>query len=226
MDELTFTNAPNLLTLMRICFVPVVVGLLFLKQPAWDVAAAVCFGIASITDYFDGYLARTRQQVTVYGKLMDPLADKFLVVCSLIMLQYLGRINPVVVMLLISRELAITGLRALASAEGVVIAASDGAKWKTATQMVAIPLIMADAGGGFLGLPLNPIGQALLYLSLAISLWSAKDYVVGFFIGLKESRKLKLKERQTARQARLDARAARMAIKAAKAKAARELQQE
>lgn len=211
-DELSFNNAPNLLTLLRIALVPVVVGLLFLQQPGWDFAAALLFGIASATDYLDGYLARSRQQVTVYGKLMDPLADKFLVVSCVIMLQHLGRIHPVVVMLLICRELAITGLRALASAEGVVIAASDGAKWKTATQMIAIPLIMAK---DFLpGLPLYPVGLALLYFSLALSLWSAKDYVVGFFKGLKESRKLRSKERMLAREARKQQRAARLEAKA------------
>ncbi|MCM2322422.1 MAG: CDP-diacylglycerol--glycerol-3-phosphate 3-phosphatidyltransferase [Oligoflexia bacterium] len=211
-DELTFTNAPNILTLIRITFVPLVVGLLFIGEPNWDAIAAVAFGIASITDFFDGYLARRHQQVTIYGKLMDPLADKFLVVSSVIMLQHLGRIHPVVVMLLVCRELGITGLRALASAEGVVIAASEGAKWKTATQMIAIPFIMA--GDAWLGLPLYPIGIGLLYLSLALSLWSAKDYVVGFFKGLQLARKERNLQRRHAREARRLARAARLAAKA------------
>lgn len=210
-NELTFTNAPNLLTLLRIAFVPVVVAMLFMRTPFWDVIAALTFGVASITDYLDGYLARRHQQVTIYGKLMDPLADKFLVVSSVIMLQYLGRIHPVIVMLLICRELAITGLRALASAEGVVIAASEGAKWKTATQMVAIPFLMArDA---WLGLPLYPIGMSLLLLSLALSLWSAKDYVVGFFKGLHEARKRRMTEKRQAREARRAARLARRSRK-------------
>ncbi len=192
-------------------FVPLVVALLFLRHPKTDLAAGIVFSIAAITDYFDGYLARTRKVVTVYGKLLDPLADKFLVAASLIGLQALGRIHPVVVMLLICREIAITGLRALASAEGVIIAASASAKWKTATQMVAIPFIMVKQG--LFGIPLYPIGMALLYISLAISLWSAKDYIVDFFRAVKENRKHKAEVRKLARQARIAARAARFAAK-------------
>lgn len=215
-DELTFTTAPNMLTLMRILFVPVVVGLMFLRQPRWDIAAMIAFAVASVTDYFDGYLARARKQVTVYGKLMDPLADKFLVVSALIMLEHIGRIHPVIVILAICRELAITGLRAVASAEGVVIPASGGGKWKTATQMIAIPLIMLDAGNGdaILGLPLGSVGLVLLYVSLALSLWSAKDYVVDFFRAFREAQKQKNRERRLLREARRQSRAARFAAKA------------
>ena len=211
-DDLTFNTTPNQLTLLRMAFVPIVIGLLFLKQPKWDLVAGILFAIASITDYLDGYLARIHKLETVYGKLLDPLADKFLVVSSLIMLQDLGRIHPVVVMLLICREMAITGLRALASAEGVIIAASRSAKWKTGTQMVAIPLIMIRSAG--FGLPLYPIGMTLLYISLAISLWSAQDYIVDFFRAVREQRKQKMTERRNARKARLAARAARLAAKA------------
>ena len=141
--ELEFATTPNLLTLVRMVCVPIVVGLLFVGTPHYDLAAALVFGVASITDYFDGYIARMQKSVTVYGKLMDPLADKFLVVSCLIMLQYLDRLHPIPVILLICRELAITGLRALASAEGVILSASQSAKWKTATQMLALPLMMA-----------------------------------------------------------------------------------
>ncbi len=214
-DELTFTTAPNLLTLSRVLFVPVVVVFLFLRDPKWDVAAGLTFAVASITDYFDGYLARIQKQETVYGKLMDPLADKFLVVSSLIMLQEVGRIHPVVVILLLCREMAITSLRALASAEGVVMGASTSAKWKTATQMVAIPLIMAQS---LFGIPVYTLGLVLLYVSLGISLWSAKDYVVEFFRAFKEARKQKLREKKIARQARVAARAARLEKKAVHSK--------
>jgi CDP-diacylglycerol--glycerol-3-phosphate 3-phosphatidyltransferase len=201
-DDMQFNTTPNQLTLARMAFVPVVVGMLFMRDPGWDLVAALTFGAAAITDYFDGYLARTRKLETVYGKLMDPLADKFLVVSSVVMLQELGRIHPVVVMLLICREMAITGLRALASAEGVIIPASRGAKWKTATQMVAIPFLMVKQG--LFGIPLYELGMGLLYVSLAISLWSAKDYVVDFFRAVKE-------KRRRAKEARLAARAAKRA---------------
>ena len=203
-DELTFNTTPNILTMIRIAFVPVVVGLLFVRTPATDIFAAAAFAIASITDYFDGYIARSRQIVTVYGKLLDPLADKFLIVSSLIALQDLGRIHSVVVMLLVSRELAITGLRALASAEGVIISASDSAKWKTATQMVAIPFLMC--GSNLFHLPLFPVGNALLYLSLAISLWSAKSYIVGFFHGMQEKRRMRIEKRKAIKESRAAAR--------------------
>jgi CDP-diacylglycerol--glycerol-3-phosphate 3-phosphatidyltransferase len=209
---MTFNTTPNQLTLLRMAFVPVVVALLFVRDPRYDVAAALCFAAASITDYFDGYLARKRQIETVYGKLLDPLADKFLVVGALVMLQHLGRIHPVVVMLLICRELAITGLRALASAEGVIIAASGSAKWKTATQMVAIPLLMVKPG--ILGIPMYDIGIVLLYISLAISLWSAKDYIVDFFRAAKDKRRRKAEDRRNARLARQAARTVRLAAKA------------
>lgn len=215
-NDLTFNTTPNILTLTRIVLVPVVVGLLFVGEPKWDLAAALIFAAASITDYLDGYIARTQKIETVYGKLMDPLADKFLVVSALIMLQKLDRIHAVVVIILICREMAITGLRALASAEGVVIGASSSAKWKTATQMVAIPFIMAQSA--LFGLPLYPIGMVLLYISLGISLWSAKDYVVDFFHGLRESRRLKLNEKRQAKAARRASRSARMAARVARAR--------
>jgi CDP-diacylglycerol--glycerol-3-phosphate 3-phosphatidyltransferase len=211
-DDMTFNTTPNQLTMLRIVFVPIVIGFLYLRTPTWDVVAALCFSVAGATDWFDGYIARTQKVVTVYGKLLDPLADKFLTVCCLVMLQDLGRVPAIVVMILICRELAITGLRALASAEGVIIAASQSAKWKTATQMVAIGFLMVKPG--IFGIPMYQLGLGLLYISLGISLWSAKDYIVDFFRALKEQRKTKVHERRIARQARLLARAERMAAKA------------
>jgi len=212
-DELTFSTTPNWLTMIRIGFVPLVVVLLFARTPSWDLVAALAFGLASATDYFDGYIARKQKTVTVYGKLLDPLADKFLVVSALIMLQELDRIHPVVVILLICREIAITGLRALASAEGLIISASGSAKWKTATQMVAIPFIMVNSD--IVGIRLYPVGMLLLYVSLGISLWSAKDYIVDFFKAVREKRRIRLETRRMLREekkrARKAAREARMA---------------
>ena len=213
-NDLNFYTTPNLLTLIRVIFVPIVIVMLYAKTDRWDLIAAITFGVASITDYFDGYLARIQKQESVYGKLMDPLADKFLVVSSLIMLQELGRIHPIVVMLLICREMAITGLRALASAEGVIIGASSSAKWKTATQMFAIPFLMVTKPLG--GIPFFQIGKILLYISLGISLWSAKDYVVAFFHGIQEARSKRSLERKLAREARLATRAKRFALRTKK----------
>lgn len=168
-----------MLTLFRILCCPVVVWLLYQRTDMYDTIAGVVFGVASITDFFDGYIARTRKQETVYGKLMDPLADKFLVVTALILLQELGRIHPVIVIVLICREMAITGLRAIASAEGVVIPASASAKWKTTTQMFALPFLMVPTR--LWGLPFLEMGMILLWISIGISLVSALHYVTDFF---------------------------------------------
>ncbi len=199
-DELKFGTTPNILTMIRIGFVPIVIGLMMKREHSWDIAAALVFGVASITDYFDGYLARTQKVVTIYGKLLDPLADKFLVVSSLVMLQELGRIHPIVVMLLICREIAITGLRALASAEGMIISASDGGKYKTVAQMFAIGFMISKPG--VFGIPLYDIGLVLLYISLGLSLWSAKDYAVAFFVRVKEVRKERAERRKALRLAK------------------------
>lgn len=195
-DELKFDTLPNRLTALRIAFVPVVVVLLYMRTYTTDVIAGFTFAAAAITDYFDGKIARETKSITIYGKLMDPLADKFLVICSLIMLQWLERVHPFFVMILICRELMITSLRALASAEGVIIDASTGGKWKTLTQMFAIPFMMAKPG--LLGIPLFAIGEVLLYISLGMSLWSALQYVLGFFASLTA----RAKERRRARKAR------------------------
>lgn len=193
-DPLIFDNAPNRLTLLRMIAVPAVVYFLSWKTLNGDIIACVMFSLAAITDWLDGYVARAYKSVTIYGKLMDPLADKFLVVSTLIMLQHLGRIHPYMVMVLICREMGITSLRALASAEGVIIAAGSGGKWKAALQMVAIPfLIIKITLFGFLDCDL--IGTVLIYISLALSLSSALTYVVDFFKGLKE--KLKAKQQKS-----------------------------
>jgi len=194
-------NLPNLLTTLRVLMIPVVIFCMQKGQDSWDWAAAWIFGAASITDYFDGYLARKYKLETIYGKLLDPLADKFLVVCSCVLLQSLGRMNPYIVMILLCRELGITGLRAVASAEGIVIAASSGGKWKTTTQMVAIAFLITPASGK---LPLNQIGLALLYLSLGLSLLSALQYVIEFFRSLAEKTRARLAAvaKKKARQAK------------------------
>lgn len=200
--QLEFHNTPNYLTLLRIIFVPGVIACLSIGGIWWDFAAGVIFGLAGFTDYLDGYYARKLNLETVYGKLMDPLADKFLVICTLIMLQHLDRIHPLVVMILVCRELTITGLRALASAEGVIVAASQGGKWKTATQMAAIPcLILKDFSTEYLhGFPLFEIGVWLTYISIGLSLWSAKDYMVEFFKGLKITHALRLERNREKRR--------------------------
>ena len=189
-DVLTFDTPPNRLTLLRMAAVPAVVYFLSWRTFQGDVTSCVIFSLAAITDWFDGYLARAYKAVTIFGKLMDPLADKFLVVATLIMLQSLGRIHPYLVMVLICREMGITSLRALASAEGVIISAGTGGKWKAALQMVAIPFLLVDIS--LFGLVASQlVGTVLMYASVALSLTSASTYVIDFFRGLREKRKNK-----------------------------------
>jgi CDP-diacylglycerol---glycerol-3-phosphate 3-phosphatidyltransferase len=187
-DQLTFDTAPNRLTLLRMIAVPGVVYFLSRRT-----ATSVIFVIAAITDWFDGYLARATKAITIYGKLMDPLADKFLVVATLIMLQNLGRIDPYVVIVLICREMGITSLRALASAEGVIIAAGSGGKWKAALQMIGIPFLLVDIRF-FDKVDSKLIGIVLIYISIFLSLTSALTYAMDFFRGLRE--KLKAKQQK------------------------------
>jgi CDP-diacylglycerol--glycerol-3-phosphate 3-phosphatidyltransferase len=197
-NDLEFATLPNILTSLRVVMIPAIIWLLMQKTNTLDIVAGFTFAAAGVTDYFDGYFARKYKTESVFGKLMDPLADKFLVVSSLCMLQELGRIPAILVILLICREMAITGLRALASSEGLIIGASQSAKWKTATQMTAIPWLMASQG--LWGIPLFQMGQVLIYVSLAISLWSAKDYIVDFFVAIREKRKKKREAKRAARQ--------------------------
>lgn len=187
-DSLTFDTPPNRLTLLRMASVPAVIYFLTWGTFNGDIIACVLFSLAAITDWFDGYLARAYQSVTIFGKLMDPLADKFLVVSTLIMLQHLERIHPFLVMVLICREMGITSLRALASAEGVIIAAGAGGKWKAALQMVAIPFLIVDVR--ILGvIPADQVGTWLMYISVFLSLTSASTYAIEFFRGLREKLK-------------------------------------
>lgn len=193
-DALTFDTPPNRLTILRMLAVPAVIYFLTWRTLTGDIAACVVFVIAAITDWFDGYLARTYQAVTIFGKLMDPLADKFLVITTLVMLQHLGRIHPFLVMILICREMGITSLRALASAEGVIIAAGQGGKWKAALQMIAIPFLIVHVKIFDL-VPADWVGTVLIYVSVALSLTSASTYAVDFFRGLKE--KLRAKQQKS-----------------------------
>ncbi len=181
--DLKIDTLPNRLSALRIVCVPFVVFFLRDSNPWNGFFAALIFGIAGITDYFDGYYARIQKAGTVIGQLLDPLADKFLVVGSLIMLMYLGRINEYIVIVLICREMAITGLRSIAASQGIVIPASRLAKWKTATQMTAIPMLMLHET--YLWIPFQMLGTIFVWASLVISIWSAKDYIVEFFIAIK-----------------------------------------
>jgi CDP-diacylglycerol--glycerol-3-phosphate 3-phosphatidyltransferase len=165
-------NMPNLLTVLRIMLVPVLVVALLGNTPAGDVLAAIVFALASLTDFVDGYLARARDSITNFGKLMDPLADKLLVVAALVSLVSLHRLAAWVAMVIITRELAVTVLRMGANQAGVVMAASMFGKVKTCLQIVTILAVITVHG--------NPLWvSALLYLTVAVTVLSGLDYFFG-----------------------------------------------
>jgi CDP-diacylglycerol--glycerol-3-phosphate 3-phosphatidyltransferase len=165
-------NLPNVLTVLRIMLVPVVVVALLGNTHDGDVLAAVVFALASLTDFIDGYLARARDSITTFGKLMDPLADKLLIVAALISLVSLHRLAAWVAMVIITRELAVTVLRLGATQAGVVIAASMFGKVKTCLQIAAILAVIAVHG--------HPAWvSALLYLAVLVTVLSGLDYFFG-----------------------------------------------
>src|SRR6478736_4608400 len=136
-------NLPNVLTLLRILAVPVIVVALLGETPNGDALAAGVFALAAMTDGLDGYIARRRQDVTTFGKLMDPLADKLLIVAALVSLVSLDRLAAWIAMVIIARELAVTVLRAIAVEQGIVIAASWLGKVKTVLQIAAVIALIA-----------------------------------------------------------------------------------
>ena len=165
-------NVPNVLTLARILAVPVLVVALLDETPDGDVIAAAVFALAAVTDGLDGYIARRRKQITTFGKLMDPLADKLLVIAALISLVSLDRLDAWIAMVIIARELAVTGLRGVAAEQGVVIAASWLGKAKTSLQIAAIICLIAFD-------PAPTWAEVLLYVAVAFTVVSGVDYFLG-----------------------------------------------
>ncbi len=178
-------NLANKITLIRILMTPLIIVLLYFEGPVMCMLAALAFIIACFTDWVDGYVARRENMVTSLGKFLDPLADKVLICSVLIMLSGLGWIPIWLSIVMICRELVVTGLRAIASDEGIVLAADKFGKAKTVLQGVAlVPLLLHYP---FFGMDLQPIGLILLYLSLVVAIFSGVNYVWGFF---KESAKM------------------------------------
>ncbi|MBA2406250.1 MAG: CDP-diacylglycerol--glycerol-3-phosphate 3-phosphatidyltransferase [Bdellovibrionales bacterium] len=195
-NDLEIDNLPNRITFFRMLMIPVVVLTLYFSEetPAFLLdyqrwlghLACWIFVVASITDFLDGYIARKRNIVTVFGSFLDPIADKFLVVSSLIMLLAVDRVHPIVVIILVVREMYMTSLRLLALTEGVDVPVSSMGKWKTGTQMVAIPMLMIY--DEFLWMDLILIGTILIYISAVLSLWSALIYSLNMIKKLQEKR--------------------------------------
>ena len=167
-------NLPNRLTITRIALVPVVVILLQFPDPVWQALALAAFIAASFTDWLDGYLARKHQTVTNFGKFLDPVADKLLVLSTMIALAGLGRFPAWVCIVVLFREIAVDGLRLVAVEQGRVIAAGKLGKIKTTLQMLAIVAVMLGNWpfGAF------PMDQVLMYAAVAMTLWSGVDYFI------------------------------------------------
>ena len=182
-------NIPNFLTVLRILLVPVLIVALLDETPNGDLFAAIVFAAASLTDAVDGYLARSRQSITTFGKLIDPIADKLLIVGALLALVSLDRLEAWVAMVIIAREFAVTALRMAATQQGVVISASGLGKLKTISQVVMVLALIAVNG--------HPVWlDVLVYLTVAITVLSGADY----FFGLRRHMETARSEREHARK--------------------------
>lgn len=172
-------NLPNRLTLSRIFMIPLFVLALHGADFGWysiEVARLIAvsiFALASLTDWLDGYLARKMNLITNFGKFMDPLADKILVMAAMVYLLWLGDISPWILVVVEGREFAVAGLRMLASQKGIIIAAGFWGKLKTVTQMAMILVVLP----GFDHVAVFWTGQVLIYACVALTLISAIDYI-------------------------------------------------
>ncbi|MDB4972452.1 MAG: CDP-diacylglycerol--glycerol-3-phosphate 3-phosphatidyltransferase [Myxococcaceae bacterium] len=191
-------NLPNILTMFRIVMIPVVMAMLQEGTPAMNFWAGWAYTFATVTDALDGYLARKRGLVSVLGKFLDPLADKLLVMATLVLMVGMGRVPAWVVVVILARELSISMLRMIASSEGVVIAAGEGGKAKTALQMVAVLFLMLhhryriDFWFVESEVDFNVAGLWLLYLSVFFAITSAGEYVK-LFVEAVEAKNARLR---------------------------------
>lgn len=176
-------NLANTLTLARIFAVPVIVVLLHLegtfKTPLLAFLACALFALASLTDMADGYIARRQNLITNLGKFLDPLADKLLISSCLIMLAELGWVPAWIVVVIVCRELAVTGMRGVAADMGVVIAADRFGKLKTIAQSLAVGPLLAHYP--IMGFDPAPVGMGILYLALALTVFSGGNYLYNFY---------------------------------------------
>jgi len=175
-------NLPIALTLFRIVLVPLIIVFVISSDRLWVLIAAVIFVAASLTDWLDGRMARRRNQVTQFGTLLDPVADKLLVAAALVALVQVEMIGAWVAMVIIGRELAVTGLRGVALSMGVVVPASKLGKLKTVSQYVAITILILERGVPPEYVPVHLISVGALWGALALTVVSGADYFYRFFL--------------------------------------------
>ncbi|MEJ2182788.1 MAG: CDP-diacylglycerol--glycerol-3-phosphate 3-phosphatidyltransferase [Nitrospirota bacterium] len=168
-------NLPTALTLSRIVLIP----LFIYVTPGNNVLGAAVFGVASLTDFLDGYLARRSGDITTFGIIVDPIADKFLVIAALILLVDMGRLSVLVAVIIIVREFLVTGLRGVALAKDMVIKAEMGGKLKTNAQIVAILCLILDRT--VLGVDLYDVGVVAIWAAVVLAVVSGVQYMVNFW---------------------------------------------
>ena len=174
-----FWTLANYLTLFRIAAIPLVAVFLLFYPGKWpSLAAALIFFLGGVSDVLDGYLARRRNTVSNMGKLLDPLADKLLVGISLILMIPLGYVSAWIVAVIIGRELAMTTLRGVAVAQGIIIAAEPLGKIKAIVQLAATNLLILHYP--YFSIPIHELGTYLLWIALALTIWSGADYFIRY----------------------------------------------
>lgn len=178
------SHLPNLLTLSRIAAIPLIVALMLLRWPAADLTACVVFTAAAVTDWLDGHLARRHRQTSELGRMLDPIADKLLVGAVLMLLAGLGRLSDIgliAAVVIMLREILVSGLREFLAGLSQGLPVSRLAKWKTGVQMTALGMLVAgDASARLLGLgflPVGLLGEAMLTLAAALTLVTGWDYL-------------------------------------------------
>ncbi|MDQ6958371.1 MAG: CDP-diacylglycerol--glycerol-3-phosphate 3-phosphatidyltransferase [Mariprofundaceae bacterium] len=165
----------NQLTIARVLLIPLLVLAFYLPGKAGHFGAALLFGLASLTDWLDGYLARRRDEVTAFGRFLDPVADKLLVATALVLLVEAGRTPALLAAIIIGREIIISALREWLAQVSSIVHVSLLGKWKTAVQMIAIICLLLHED--ILGLNMHLIGLAMLWLAALLTLWSAYEYL-------------------------------------------------
>jgi len=184
-------NLPNALTVLRIFFVPLLLAVMLRRDIEWDTGmfvltkewlALVIFLFAAVTDLLDGYIARRRRQITTFGKLLDPVADKLLISAAFISLVELDRVPAWMVVLIVGREFAVNGLRSIASAQGFQIAASDLGKTKMVAQVVSVSLLLISPPGTILA----ELAHISLYLVVLLAIVSMIEYFRSFWSRIEQ----------------------------------------
>lgn len=181
-------NPPNIVTLSRIACIPLMIVFLFSPTREAGFWAALVFAVASATDWLDGHLARRMGIVTVFGKFLDPIADKLIVTAALIMMLPFNRVAAWMVFVILAREIVITGLRSIASSEGIVIQASDLGKYKTIFQITAIIGLLLHydyhwffgVNHSLLTVNMHNAGMFFFWIAFFLTVWSGVDYLIKF----------------------------------------------